>query len=107
VVDKHCIGGIPGNRTSMLVVPIVAARETGYGGVPKEALAIVGWMALVLLPGLIGLTLWKIPERKDVAPSQMSLFKSARQMFKNGSFRLLFFGFMLLSLGTRPRKLIN
>ncbi|MES2974814.1 MAG: thymidine phosphorylase family protein [Pseudomonadota bacterium] len=28
VVDKHCIGGIPGNRTSMLVVPIVAAYGT-------------------------------------------------------------------------------
>ena len=26
IVDKHCIGGIPGNRTSMLVVPIVAAH---------------------------------------------------------------------------------
>jgi thymidine phosphorylase len=26
VVDKHCIGGIPGNRTSILVVPIVAAH---------------------------------------------------------------------------------
>ena len=26
VVDKHCIGGIPGNRTSMLVVPIVCAH---------------------------------------------------------------------------------
>ncbi len=26
VVDKHCIGGIPGNRTSMVVVPIVAAH---------------------------------------------------------------------------------
>jgi thymidine phosphorylase len=26
VVDKHSIGGIPGNRTSMLVVPIVAAH---------------------------------------------------------------------------------
>lgn len=25
VVDKHCVGGLPGNRTSMLVVPIVAA----------------------------------------------------------------------------------
>ncbi len=25
VVDKHCIGGLPGNRTSLLVVPIVAA----------------------------------------------------------------------------------
>ena len=26
VVDKHCIGGLPGNRTSMLVVPIVTAH---------------------------------------------------------------------------------
>jgi thymidine phosphorylase len=26
VVDKHCIGGIPANRTSMIVVPIVAAH---------------------------------------------------------------------------------
>lgn len=34
VVDKHCIGGIPGNRTSMLVVPILAA----YGlTIPKTS----------------------------------------------------------------------
>lgn len=34
VVDKHCIGGIPGNRTSMIVVPIVAA----YGlPIPKNS----------------------------------------------------------------------
>ncbi|MFN3891254.1 MAG: thymidine phosphorylase family protein [Beijerinckiaceae bacterium] len=26
VTDKHCIGGIPGNRTSMVIVPIVAAH---------------------------------------------------------------------------------
>ncbi len=26
VVDKHCIGGIPGNRTTMCVVPIIAAH---------------------------------------------------------------------------------
>lgn len=25
IVDKHCIGGIPGNRTTMLVIPILAA----------------------------------------------------------------------------------
>ena len=25
VMDKHCIGGVPGNRTTMVVVPIVAA----------------------------------------------------------------------------------
>ena len=34
VVDKHCVGGIPGNRTSMIVVPIVAA----YGlPIPKTS----------------------------------------------------------------------
>jgi len=34
VVDKHCIGGVPGNRTSMIVVPIVAA----YGlTIPKTS----------------------------------------------------------------------
>lgn len=26
VVDKHCIGGIPGNRTTMIVTPIIAAH---------------------------------------------------------------------------------
>ncbi len=25
VVDKHCIGGVPGNRTTMVIVPIIAA----------------------------------------------------------------------------------
>jgi len=25
IVDKHCIGGIPGNRTTMVVVPVLAA----------------------------------------------------------------------------------
>lgn len=25
VMDKHCIGGVPGNRTTMIIVPIVAA----------------------------------------------------------------------------------
>ncbi len=25
VVDKHCVGGLPGNRTTMIVVPIMAA----------------------------------------------------------------------------------
>lgn len=25
VIDKHCVGGVPGNRTTLIVVPIVAA----------------------------------------------------------------------------------
>jgi thymidine phosphorylase len=31
IVDKHCIGGIPGNRTSMIIVPIVAAYAQSRG----------------------------------------------------------------------------
>ncbi len=34
VIDKHCIGGIPGNRTTLIVVPILAAA--GYF-VPKTS----------------------------------------------------------------------
>ena len=33
-LDKHCIGGVPGNRTTMIVVPIVAAA--GYT-IPKTS----------------------------------------------------------------------
>jgi len=25
IVDKHCVGGLPGNRTTMIIVPIIAA----------------------------------------------------------------------------------
>ena len=34
VLDKHCIGGVPGNRTTMVVVPIIAAA--GYT-IPKTS----------------------------------------------------------------------
>jgi len=27
VIDKHCVGGVPGNRTTMIVVPIIAAAD--------------------------------------------------------------------------------
>ncbi len=34
ILDKHCIGGVPGNRTTMIIVPIIAAA--GYY-IPKTS----------------------------------------------------------------------
>ena len=38
VLDKHCIGGVPGNRTTMIVVPMVAAA--GYTIIKTSSRAI-------------------------------------------------------------------
>src|SRR5690606_20998530 len=45
VVDKHCIGGIPGNRTSMLVVPIVAAHGMLIPKTSSRAITSPAWTA--------------------------------------------------------------
>jgi len=91
--------GFLGN-VSVLTVPVVAGEITGYGSLPKEGLTIIGSMALVALPVLITITLWKIPEREAYPRPKAPILKHAKDMFSNGSFMLLFFGFMLMSLGT-------
>ncbi len=91
--------GFTGN-ISVLLVPVAASQLFGYGGVAKESLVIIGGMALVLLPLLIGLTVWKLPER-DAAPRKpQPIISNLRFMLSNGSFLVLFFGFTLMSLGT-------
>lgn len=91
--------GFLGN-VSVLAVPVIAGQLTGYGSLPREGLTIIGSMALVALPLLIAITLWGVPERQAYAQPKSPLLKNARIMFKNGSFMLLFLGFMLMSLGT-------
>jgi glycoside/pentoside/hexuronide:cation symporter, GPH family len=91
--------GYTGN-ISVLLVPVAASQLFGYGGVASEALVIIGGMALVLLPLLIGLTLWKLPERVMVRTAPQPILRNLRIMRKNGSFLVLFFGFTLMSLGT-------
>jgi GPH family glycoside/pentoside/hexuronide:cation symporter len=91
--------GFLGN-VSVLAVPVIAGELTGFGSLPREGLTIIGSMALVALPTLIAITLWRVPERQVYAPARTPMLKNARAMFKNGSFMLLFIGFMLMSLGT-------
>lgn len=91
--------GYTGNL-SVLLVPVASAALFGYGAVAREALAIIGGMALVLLPVLVGTTLWKLPERVLVPSEPQSILRNLNIMRRNGSFLVLFIGFTLMSLGT-------
>ncbi len=91
--------GFAGN-ISVLLVPVAASQVLGFGGVASEALVVIGGMVLVLLPLLIGLTVWKLPERGPVATEHQPILRNLRVMLANGSFLVLFFGFTLMSLGT-------
>jgi glycoside/pentoside/hexuronide:cation symporter, GPH family len=91
--------GFSGN-ICVLLVPVVTSQLFGYGAVASEALVIIGGMALVLLPLLIGLTVWRLPERETAPPAHQPILRNLRSMLANGSFLVLFTGFTLMSLGT-------
>jgi len=91
--------GFAGN-ISVLLIPVISSQLFGFGGVPKESLVIIGGMALILLPLMVGLMLWKVPERPGLTVPHTPLMKNLRGMLGNGTFLLLFFGFMLMAMGT-------
>lgn len=91
--------GYLGN-VSVLLIPTLSGHLFGYGSLPREGLTIVGFMALVLLPLLVAVALWKVPEREVHRSTQTDLLVSSRQMFSNGTFMVLFTGFLMLSMGT-------
>lgn len=91
--------GFLGN-VSVLSIPVLSGQLFGFGSLPSEGLTIIGGMALIALPVLVGITLWRVPEPDRYGTAYTPLLKNAGQMFKNGSFLLLFFAFMLMSLGT-------
>lgn len=91
--------GYLGN-VSVLLIPSISGQLFGYGSVPQEGLTIVGFMALVLLPTLVFLALWKVPEATITRSTEIDIMQSVSQMWSNGSFMILFTGFLMLSMGT-------
>ena len=87
-------------NVSVLAIPVLSNEITGYGAAPKEGLAIIGSMALIALPVFIGIAIAGVPEKEVYGQTRASLLTHAKSMVKNGSFMLLFFGFMLMTLGT-------
>jgi Na+/melibiose symporter-like transporter len=91
--------GFLGN-VSVLAIPVLCGQFLGYGSTPREGLTIIGGMVLVILPVVMTITLWRVPEPDHYGSTHTPFLTHARAMFSNGSFMLLFFAFMLMSLGT-------
>ena len=91
--------GFLGN-VSVLAIPVLSGQFLGYGALPSEGLAIIGGMALIALPVLISITLHQVPEPDRYGKASSSLLQNLKKVKKNGSFMLLFWAFLLMSLGT-------
>ena len=82
-----------GNVT-VLALPAIANELTGFGGLPKEGLTIIGSLALIALPSTVAICLLFIPERNNYGSSTASLTTNFKAVWKNGSFKLVWIAFM-------------
>ncbi len=85
---------------SVLAIPVLSGKITGYGNLPSEGLAIIGGMALIVLPVLVAITLMGVEESDRYGSARSPLWTNARGMFTDRSFMILFFAFLLMQLGT-------
>lgn len=85
--------GIAGSLAAQLL-PIGALFFFGYGGT-GEVMILIGIMMLIMLPLSVGLTVWKVPERRDYVASTIPLGQALRLMWRNGPFKRLVVSFFL------------
>lgn len=85
--------GIGGSLAAQLL-PIGALFFFGYGGT-GEVLFLVGIMMLIMLPMSVGMTVWKVPERRDYISTSIPLRQALRIMWRNGPFKRLIITFFL------------
>ena len=89
--------GIAGSLAAQLL-PIGALFIFGYGGT-GEVLILIGIMMLIMLPLAIGLTVWKVPERRDYIATTIPFGRALRMMWRNGPFKRLVISFFLTWAG--------
>lgn len=85
--------GIGGSLAAQLL-PIGALFFFGYGGT-GEVMILIGIMMMVMLPLSVGLTVWRVPERRDYVATSIPLGQALRLMFRNGPFKRLVISFFL------------
>jgi len=88
--------GVVGTLSAQLA-PVIALLAFGYGGT-GAVLGVVGWLALIVLPLSIGLTVWNVPETRDYVSSRVPLGEGFKLMWRNGPFKRLIAAFMIGSV---------
>jgi len=81
------------------VVPVLAIFLFAFGGT-EETLLLIGIMTLILLPITVGLTVWKVPERRDFLPTKVPLLPGLKIMWRNAPFKRLVLAFFVNQLGS-------
>ena len=90
--------GMAANVISKLV-PVIALYAFHMEGM-EVTLWLIGTMTLILLPITVGLTVWKVPERRDFVPSRMPVLPGLKLMWRNGPFKRLVLAFFVNQLGS-------
>ena len=80
-------------------VPVVAIYLFDFGGT-RETLLLIAIMMLILLPTSIGLTVYKVPERRDFLPAKIPILPGLKVLAKNIAFRRLILAFFSNQVGT-------
>lgn len=88
--------GVVGTLSAQLA-PVIALLAFGYGGT-GAVLSVIGWLALIVLPISISLTVWNVPERRDYVSSRVPLGEGFKLMWRNGPFKRLIAAFMIGSV---------
>ncbi len=97
ITGWRTIAGLAG---TLLAIGIPAGSQAifGWGGRSGEMVAIIGVIALVLLPTLILPATVIVPERRELVPAQIPVWAGLKIMWQNGPFRRLLFAFVFSSM---------
>ena len=97
VTGWRAMAGVVGSGTAVLA-PSIAYLFFGIEGT-ANSLAIVGTIMLIIMPLVVFLTLWRVPEPTSSSTSYVPLREGLRLMWNNGPFLRLVIAFTISFFG--------
>jgi len=97
VTGGRAMAGISGSLIAQLV-PGAALLLFGIGG-SSVVLQLVGTTMLIIMPGCVLLSLWKVPEPEQYTRTTVPVLKGLKLMWQNRPFKQLVLAFMIGTTG--------